>query len=152
MTEQKTIQMGVDLAQTYGPWAAGVFFILILIGLGLFIYLVSMVRKKTEPVKDFHEAIDNLKDELKNAREDRVKLFDRMNKVEVEMEKRVPFTWAEGQLLPQINELTKDVNKLNATTMQLVAFTESQEKTGQRLAMALEKLSDRIGNVEKIRG
>ena len=132
MLEQQTLKAGIDLASQYGPLGTVVF---IFIGWQIY-YSINMKKHAVDPSVDNRKKIDEL--------------VDKLHKVELEVRDRVPFAWAEGQLVPKIDKMSEDINKLSLATERYSTIVDSQIKVGEHLALSIDKLTDRLSSVESL--
>lgn len=151
MTEQKTLQGGIHMMETFGPYMtlAIVFALIILaIVIAFIVYARNVKKNAVDPSIDNKEAIENNKKEIEELRKKYGLAKDEINGLRVEIERRVPFSWAEDKLIPRIDSIDKSVNKLGLITEKYMAITEQHTKTGEQLTHAIDKLADRLSNVE----
>lgn len=159
MTEQKTIQNGLALAQEWGPYLtlSVIFGIIIFTAIIAFILYAKNVKKhavdpsidNAKDIANNSKDIANNKKEIDELRKKYGDAKEEVNALKVELEKRVPFTWAEDKILPRMDSIDQSVSKLALVTEKYMTITEQHTKTGEQLTKAIDKLSDRILKVEK---
>lgn len=119
-------------------------------------------NKAVDPVADLKErctaleaAKDSLMVEVQGLRHSRGDMLDALGKndlrlqkevgrLEVSIEKRATYTWAEDKLLPKIEHLGRDVSQLSSNVQTQIKMQESQVQVAEKLAGSITDLSKAI--------
>lgn len=119
------------------------------------IYIINNWLQRRDMKTKAVSPIQELQEEIRSLRVARGSILDMLNKnmldqqreiarIELAVEKRVPFDWAEKLLIPKIDTLAGDVSKLTVNVENQIKMTESQIAVGKELAVSINALTSTI--------
>lgn len=133
--EQGTIQQAQGLIQQYGLVEGILIYVVIMT-----VLIIAWNVYQNQTVKKFDkksDKIDDIEQMLTQMKLDHQKDVSRM---ELMIQERVRYEWAENHLIPKIDSLSQDVSKLTIGI-------EHQAKTGDILAKSVNHLSSVLEGV-----